>query len=215
VAIAIATAALVLPAAASAHVEISPSEAPAGKSTGFKLTVEHDCEGAATIGLDVKVPPQVSAYSAKPIPGWKVAASPKGQMIWMGGPHPEGEELALPFRATAYGKMGDQLPFKVIQLCEGGVETAWIQTGGGEAEEGTPAPVLTLTSTRAAPVPAAEGPAGAGATGEEQTVAADPAAAGSEDDSGGIGVGPIIGLVLIVASITAFVVIRRGRRASS
>ena len=209
--IAAAATALIFPAAASAHVDISPSEAPAGKPTAFAFTVGHDCEGAATTGLDVQVPAGVSGYSAKSIPGWK-AVTRGGLMKWRGGPHPDGVELALPFRATVYGKMGDQLPFKVIQLCEGGAETAWIQTGGGKSEGDEPAPALALTSTRVAPPPPVS-PAGEG-----QSVVTEPseaASAGSDDDAGGVGIGPIVGLVLIAASITAFVVIRRGKSSSS
>jgi len=215
--IAIATTAFVLPTAASAHVDISPAEAPAGKPTDFSLSVGHDCYGAPTIGLDVKLPPGATDYSAKSIPGWK-AKTGGGQMRWNGSPQPDGAGLELPFRATVYGDMGEQIPFKVIQRCEGGTEIAWIQTGGGQAEGDDPAPVLTLTSTRAAPVPAEQSPAVRGTTGEESTVTAGPAdaaAAEPEDDSGGVGIGPIVGLVLIAASVTAFFVIRRGRNASS
>ena len=64
-AVAVAIAALVLPAAASAHVGSSPAEAPAGKMTDFSLSVGHDCYGAPTIGLDVKLPPRAADYSAK------------------------------------------------------------------------------------------------------------------------------------------------------
>ena len=216
-AVAVAIAALVLPAAASAHVGISPAEAPAGKMTDFSLSVGHDCYGAPTIGLDVKLPPGAADYSAKSIPGWK-ATTGGGQMKWNGSPQPEGVGLKLPFRATVFGETGEQVPFKAIQRCEGGTEIAWIQTSGGKAEGDDPAPVLTLTSTKAAPVPTAASPAAPDANGEEQVTAANPADAastGSQDDSGGLGIGPIVGLVLIAASVTAFLVIRRGRNASS
>jgi uncharacterized protein YcnI len=201
------------PSAAAAHVEVSPGEAPAGKPVDLSFTVEHDCEGAATIGLDVKVPSGVADYSAKSIPGWKASTS-AGRMKWKGGPQPEGQELSVPFRATIYGDMGDQFPFKVIQLCEGGVETAWIQTTGGEGEGDDPAPVLTLTSSKAAPAPAAAGKdqGTTGVTEKQEVTAASGDGTSAEEDSGGVGIGPIIGLILIVASITAFVIIRRGKR---
>lgn len=217
VAVAVAATAFVLPAVASAHVDISPGEAPAGKPTNFSLSVGHDCYGVPTIGLDVKVPPGVSDYSAKPFAGWK-ATTAGGQMRWSGSPQPDGAGLELPFRATVYGDMGEQVPFKAIQRCEGGVEIAWIQTSGGKAEGDDPAPVLTLTSTKAAPVPVEQSPAAGGTTGEDQTVSAGPADAAAtepEDNSGGVGIGPIVGLVLIAASVTAFIIIRRGRNASN
>lgn len=217
VASAIATTALILPGAASAHVDISPAEAPAGKMTDFSLSVGHDCYGAPTIGLDVKLPPGAADYSAKSIPGWK-ATTGGGQMKWNGSPRPDGAGLELPFRATVYGEIGEQVPFKAVQRCEGGTEIAWIQTSGGKAEGDDPAPVLTLTSTRAAPAPTTASPAAPDPEVEEQASAADPVdatSAGPEDDSGGVGIGPIVGLVLIAASVTAFLVIRRGRNSSS
>jgi periplasmic copper chaperone A len=217
IAVAVAGAALILPTVASAHVDISPGEAPAGKPTKFTLSVGHDCYGAATVGLDVKLPPGAADYSANSIPGWK-ATTDGDQMKWNGSPQPDGAGIELPFRATVFGGMGEQVPFKVIQRCEGGAEIAWIQTGGGQAEGDDPAPVLTLTSTKAAPVPAAAaGPAPAGSTGEDSDAAVEPVvaeSAGTNDDSGGIGIGPVVGLILIAASVTAFVVIRRGRGAS-
>jgi uncharacterized protein YcnI len=216
IATAVSVIAMILPSVAAGHVDISPSEAAAGKPTRFSFTVGHDCDGAATIGLDAQVPGGVTDYTAKSVAGWKAVTRGK-RMKWTGGPNPEGTELALPFRATVYGDMGDQIPFKVIQICEGGAETAWIQTGGGTAEGDDPAPLLTLTSSKAAPKPPVADPTGGGTTGEEQVAEAAPAevsSSGADEDSGGVGIGPIVGLVLIVASLTAFVVIRRGKKNS-
>lgn len=204
--------ALALPATALAHVDISPTEVEAGKPTVFSLSVGHACDGVATIGLDVKLPPEAGEYKARSIAGWK-ATTGRGQMSWSGGPEPEGTEFSLPFRATVFGSRGDQVPFKIIQRCEGGVETAWIQTGSNESELETPAPVLTLTSTvMKSRQPAASTPERAAT--EPEASPAGIEANQSGDDSGGIGIGPIVGLILIAASVTAFVVIRRGRRSA-
>jgi uncharacterized protein YcnI len=211
---------MLLPVASMAHVDIAPGEAPAGRSLDLSFTVGHDCEGAATTGLDVKVPPGVRDYSAKPVAGWR-ASTGAARMKWKGGPQPEGVELSLPFRATVYGERGEQIPFKVIQICEGGAETAWIQTGGGQAEGDDPAPVLTLTSSKAAPFlpPAGNEPVASegegttsGASGDQQVATEGNIKADEQQDSDGVGIGQLVGLILIVASITAFVIIRRGKR---
>ncbi len=213
--------AIAVPASADAHVDISPLEAPAGKSTGFSFTVGHGCEGAATTGLTVEVPEAVGKFKLEQLQGWK-SSSPPGRMVWKGGPLTDGELLDFPFRASVFGSKGDQVPFKVIQSCEGGREIAWISVEEEGPGHGTPAPTLTLTSTAAQPKPAPEpsqedsGPASeeqtpAAATGEQQAAAE--AASTDEDDGGGIGGFAV--LALIAAVVTTLVVIVRARRSGT
>jgi uncharacterized protein YcnI len=201
------------PATAAAHVDVSPTEAPAGKATGFSFTVGHGCEGAATTGLTVEVPKQVGKYELEQLKGWRTS-TPPGRMVWRGGPLADGELLGFPFRATVFGKKGEQVAFKVIQSCEGGLEIAWISVDGQESSgHGTPAPVVTLTSTaaRPEPAPAASADEEAGEPGDPPSVDAAPTASGEEDD-GGAGIGTFAIVALAAAFLTTLVVILRARR---
>ena len=203
-----------VPASASAHVDISPTESPAGKATGFSFTVGHGCEGAATTGLTVEMPDSVDKYEIEQLLGWKTS-TPPGRMVWKGGPLADGELLGFPFRATVFGKKGEQVPFKVIQSCEGGLETAWISVGEGGPGHGTPAPLLTLTSTKAKPKPEPVQEEASAAAGDEPTVSAAPAS--TEDDGGddGAGIGTFAIVALVAAAMTTLVVILRARRSGT
>jgi len=209
-----------VPASAAAHVDISPTEAPAGKATGFSFTVGHGCEGAATVGLTVEVPEAVGEFEFEQLQGWKTS-SPSGRMVWKGGPLADGELLGFPLRATVFGKKGDEIPFKVIQRCEGGLEIAWISVGEDGPGHGTPAPLLTLTSTEAEPKPAAEPTQEeVGTTGDEQSAAAaDEEQTVAEPTSADEGDGAVIGrfaiVALVAAALTTLFVIMRARRSGS
>lgn len=204
-----------LPGVAGAHVEVTPSKAPAGKTVSMALEVGHGCDGAATTSLEVLVPKGIERYSAKAVPGWK-ESSPAGKMKWTGGPLPDHDVMKFPFTARFYGEKGSEEVFKILQKCEGGASTAWIQQAPpGGAEPENPASVVTLTSTaQAAP---AQPESTRGATGSDNAVddlasASENDAEKDEDDGGSGIILPIIGLVLIAASITAFVIMQRAKR---
>ncbi len=217
-----------LPGVAGAHVEVSPVKAPAAKPVKLRFAVGHGCDGAATIRLIARIPEGVTAVRPLPAKGWKSHSTGR-EVIWSGGPLGDHDRAEFPFKATLSGEKGDRIPFKVIQRCEGGKETAWIQVGGegrhdsgGEAD--SPAPVVTLTSTgdvldaaddSGTETEPAEPGASTGATGEADTGAApaDQASAepDSDDDGGGSSAVRIAGLVLIVAAVTAWIVMRRNR----
>ncbi len=204
----------VLPGMAGAHVEVTPSQAPAGKKVKLALEVGHGCDGAATNSLVVQMPKGATNAKAGSVPGWKESSSPN-RMKWTGGPLADHAIGEFPFTATFYGKKGGEEVFKILQGCEGGASTAWIQLAPeGGAEPENPASVLTLTSTAAATAPAPEpevteatGPTGP--TGDNASAKASDS--DGDDDGGGI-ILPLIGVILIAASITAFVVIQRGKR---
>lgn len=216
VAIALA-AALAFPAAASAHVELTPADAPAGKPVNLKLEVGHGCDGASTIGLVVQIPAGASEVTATAIPGWKATTTPK-ELKWKGGPLPDHDLQEFPLRATLSGKKGDVVEFKTIQKCEGGAETAWIQApeaGGSESEHPTPA--VTLASTGKVPVDTADPevqqeadedansgqPTATDATSEETS---------SDDDGGGDGKTLLLIIVVGLAIGTVAGIVVRGRR---
>jgi uncharacterized protein YcnI len=210
--------------AAHAHVGISPTEGPAGKVLDLSLSVGHGCDGAATTSLEVKMPEGVVDYSVGKVAGWQGDKPAPGLMRWRGGPLPDSTVLDFPFKAEFSGRKGEVLVFPVVQGCEGGLETAWISTGDDSgAGHGTPAPTLTLTSSAAAPQGDEPGTGGQG-TDDDQTqsgagtsqgavadeqLSADDSPAGDDDD--GFPVLRVIGLILIVASVTGFIVVRRTR----
>ncbi|HTU14181.1 MAG TPA: YcnI family protein [Solirubrobacterales bacterium] len=206
-----------LPGVAGAHVEVTPSKAPAGSKVNMALEVGHGCDGAATTSLVVLVPKGIESYTAGKVPGWK-NSSAAGKMKWSGGPLPDHDVKRFPFTARFYGEKGTEEVFKILQGCEGGASTAWIQQAPpGGAEPENPASVVTLTSTaQAAPAkPEAErgptGPTGSDAVDDLASASADDAEKDEDDGGSGI-ILPIIGLVLIAASVTAFVVLQRAKR---
>lgn len=201
-----ALALLALPAATQAHVEISPKRAPAAKPVTFTFEVGHGCDGAATSRLVALMPSgAVTASRPLPVDGWK--ASAKGdRIVWTGGPLGDHDHGEFPFKATLAGEKGDELAFKVIQQCVGGAETGWIQTGDAAGELENPAPVVRLTSSGDVLGAADDsGQVGSASAKSENSGAA-------EKDDGGSSPLRVIGLVLIVAAVTAFVVRLRARR---
>lgn len=202
-----------LPAAAGAHVEVSPAKVPAGKPVNMNFEIGHGCSGAATTSLVVQIPPGVTEVSGKPVKGWKVNSTPK-RLVWTGGPLGDHEHQAYPFRATFYGKKGDRVLFKSIQKCEGGAETAWIAASGGSSEADNPAPAVTLRTAAEEPPAETELEADevaeddAAVTGEPTATDAD--TEDSSDDGGGRSL-----LLLIVAGLaigTVAGIIVRSRR---
>ncbi len=189
------------PGAASAHVEMTPSKAKAGKPVDLSFEIPHGCDGAATTSLVVQIPGPAKEVTAAKINGWKATSGPR-TLTWTGGPLPDHETLRVPFRATLYGKKGDTVMFKVIQKCQGGASTAWIQPTSGDTEPEHPAPAVTLTST--AQAPAAEGP---DTEGQSTATAADSDDSSNDDDGGsgktllliviaGLAIGTVAGIVV-------------------
>lgn len=196
-------AALIVPATAEAHIEVEPAEAPAGKTAGLNLVIPHGCDGTATTSVTVQVPGSVRDATAKPVKGWK-ATNSTGVMKWTGGPLPDHEVQELPFTAKFYGKKGVGIPLKLIQGCDGGKSTPWLQVvPEGAPEPETPAPVVTLTSTAAAPAPQAEAEPASGAgegqpsgSNGEQTATSDVQESEGEDE--GLADGLIIAVFALV-----------------
>lgn len=212
----VALACMAFPALAGAHVEMSPGQAPADKKVNLALEIGHGCDGAATNRLVVQIPAQATDAEAKPIKGWK-ANTTATSLTWAGGPLPDHDELSFPFTATLSGKKGQVVNFKAIQKCEGGAETAWIESTKGGVEPEHPAPALTLTSTAAAPADEEQAEADqiaeedAAATGEPTATAGDPDDS-SSDDGGSDGKTILLIVVAGLAIGTVTGIIVRGRR---
>src|SRR5688572_20605854 len=66
----IAAAALLAPAAASAHVTLQPSKIPAGGFARFDVRVPNEQDDAGTTKVVVKMPPGFYSASYEAQPGW-------------------------------------------------------------------------------------------------------------------------------------------------
>lgn len=201
-----------LPGAAGAHVEMTPSKAPAGKPVDLSFEIPHGCDGAPTTSILVQVPKAAADATATAIAGWKAKTTPT-TLSWSGGPLPDHETKAFPFRATVYGKKGDTVMFKTIQRCQGGASTAWIQSETDGEEPEHPAPAVTLASSAAEPAAEVQvsddqvADQGADETGDPTATSA------SEDESDGGGSKTLILVIiagLAVGTVAGIVI--RGRR---
>ena len=154
-------AALALPAAASAHVTLQPNTAPANGFTRLDVRVPTERDDAATVKVDVQLPPGFAFVSYEPRPGWDVAVQRQKadepieveggfevdeqvtRITWSGGRIEPGEfiDFGLSLRMPD-GQAGQQLTFKALQTYDDGEVVRWI--GPEDADE--PAPIVTLTA---------------------------------------------------------------------
>ncbi len=217
--------ALLFPGLAAAHVTVSPSEAPAEGYAMLEFVVPHGCDAAATTSVAVQMPPQVISATPGVVAGWNIKTKegklPKPaeqhgetitegvrQVTWTGGPLPDGQLQQFPLSVAFAGNAGEAAEFKVVQRCEGGKETAWIQTtpeGGEEPEH--PAPFVTLT--------AADDSHGHDDDATEDAPASEAASADDSDEGSGDGLAIaalIVGALGLLAGGGALITARRGSK---
>ncbi|HEU4944817.1 MAG TPA: YcnI family protein [Solirubrobacterales bacterium] len=204
--------ALAVPAGASAHVTLQPSEAEAGSYTVLDVRVPNESEDASTTKVDVQFPPGFAEASYQPVPGWSakviMGKLPKPiqtddgpvtegvrEIIWSGGKIAPGEFMDFPLSVQIPGKAGDVLTFKALQTYDDGEVVRWI--GAPETEH--PAPQVTVTE--------GEGEHGHAATGEgSESSASDD----SDSASKGLGIAAlIVGALGLLAGGMALVRSRR------
>jgi uncharacterized protein YcnI len=196
--IAIATAticALLLPAAAQAHVTLQPNEAPAGGFTVLDVRVPNERDDANTTKIDVKFPPGFAEVSYQAVPGWQVKvikeklANPVqtddgpvtegvSEIVWSGGSIAPGQFQDFPLSVQIPDEAGKALTFKALQTYDNGEVVRWI--GPPESEE--PAPQVMVT--------AAEG--GHSAAAAESGSSGDEASDGSDSASKGLGIAALV-----------------------
>lgn len=162
-----ATVALAIPATAAAHVTVAPTTLPAEGYGQIALNVPHGCEDAPTNKLTVQMPDQVIGATPQEVAGWKVTTK-EGRLPKPAEAH--GEKITEGVREVTWaatgdaldphhfqefgivvnvaGKQGETAYFKVLQECEGGAETAWIEipAKGATEEPEHPAPAVELTA---------------------------------------------------------------------
>jgi periplasmic copper chaperone A len=223
-------AALALPAAASAHVTLQPSTAPADGFTRLDVRVPNERDDASTVKVDVRLPPGFAFVSYEPQPGWKVTVRREkldepieveggfevdeqvARITWSGGRIGPGQfvDFGLSLRMPN-GEAGEKLTFKALQTYDDGDVVRWI--GPEDAEE--PAPVVTLAAAGSGGGHGAPGSDTAVSSSDDAAGAAENASAPAETstaDSGGDGLAIAALVVAVLALAAAAVAAFRPRR---
>jgi periplasmic copper chaperone A len=152
-------------AIASAHVEITPEEAPGGETSLLTFAFTHGCDGSSTTEIRIQMPESVPVVTPTINPGWDVDKVMEPLDTPIEGAH--GEELTERVSEVVYTAKapipdgyrdtfvlslalpdtpGETVYFPTIQTCEEG-ETAWIEIpaeGQGEEDLDAPAPAVTI-----------------------------------------------------------------------
>lgn len=137
-------AALVLPASAFAHAELSPPVGLRGTLELYTLAVPTEKDGATTTAIELTVPSGFAIDSFQPSPGWtrKVHQTGSGEqpvvqkVTWTGGRVPTGEDSVFSFLASA--SRAGTYTFAVRQTYSDGSVVDW---NGAESSD-TPAPSI-------------------------------------------------------------------------
>lgn len=156
---------------ASAHITAAPDKTGAGDYSFVRFGVPHGCEEAGTTSFTIKIPQEDYVFtSVTPFisPNWDVEAK-RGELKEETEVH--GQKVTEGIHEITYTKRGEPLPahqgdavhvsirlpedaagetlyFPVVQKCEGGKQTGWIQVPGeGESAEelSEPAPSILVT----------------------------------------------------------------------
>lgn len=211
--------ALAVPLAASAHVEVGPTTAPAGSTTPLTFAFHHGCDDSPTTSLKITIPDGVGNATPVYEGGWTIEralradGTPSAVTFTADTPIESGVEASVSLDTLIdTSAAGKTLPFLVEQTCVKG-STSWTQipAQGQSAEDlDHPAPAVTVgpkaagADASAADSSHADAPAATG-TDRVTTAEADPVARW-------LGAG---GLVAGVAAlVVAIVGVTRRRRAS-
>jgi periplasmic copper chaperone A len=148
------TATVMVASPALAHIDPDPTEAQAGSELSVGFTVEHGCEGAPTVQLDMRLPDGVTNPVPEPPDTW--TGSVDGNVVtFQGGPLPDDQELTFRVRMVLPPTPDATIYFPFVQRCEIG-EIRWIDvpTDDTGAELDEPAPAMQLFGPVATTVPA-------------------------------------------------------------
>jgi uncharacterized protein YcnI len=134
--------AALLAAPASAHVTLDQAVMPADSYVRIALRVPHGCEGAATAGVRLQVPSDLRGVRAMPVAGWTLTSRMEGgvtvqgehgtihvprEVSWHGGNLPDDQYQEFVMLVRTPAEPGATLYFPVVQECEGGKVTRWIE----------------------------------------------------------------------------------------
>jgi uncharacterized protein len=226
-----AVAALAVPAAAQAHVTLQPNQAPAGAFTVLDVRVPTERDNASTAKVDVQFPAGFASASYQAVPGWKVRVIKKklatpiqtddgpitegvSRMVWTrtnrGGGIKPGQFQDFPISVQIPGKAGDKLTFKALQTYSNGEVVRWIGAAGSDE----PAPVVTVTSAKAAAAAKGVRTQSVGGTIVDSTSSAPPSNPLVSDSSSGVAMAGLGALGALVLG-GAFILFRRRRSSAA
>jgi uncharacterized protein YcnI len=155
---------LLMAGPAAAHIEPTVESAPAGSYLTFSLQVPHGCGEGGTNKLEVQIPDSITSVTPGVVPGWTIdrtvvpldppvddgeggtITERTSVVTWSGGPLAH-DQLQLFALSVKLPDKGSSVSFPVIQTCDNGEHTDWIEaTKAGEAEPDHPAPTIELTA---------------------------------------------------------------------
>ena len=150
VAVLAGSAAVLLPATASAHARVSPPVSVAGKLQLYSLAVPTEKSGLTTTTIVMTVPAAFGIDSfVPPPPGWQMHLQQTGsggsavvtKVTWTGGTTPTGEDSLFQFLAQPAS--AETYTFQVQQTYSDGSIVNW---AGPESSE-APAPTIEVASS--------------------------------------------------------------------
>ncbi len=115
--------ALIVPAAASAHVTIEPSFVEDGVTTKISFQTPNERPPNETVSLSVEAPPGISIESASSPPGWSASVS-GSTVTWTGGRLVNRTTTAFPVKVTARVRAGTY-SFAATQAYSDNAKVRW------------------------------------------------------------------------------------------
>ncbi|HTC59063.1 MAG TPA: YcnI family protein [Solirubrobacteraceae bacterium] len=240
---ALAIGALVLPAAAQAHISLHPNTIPAGAFVTLDVRVPGEQEGAYAYKVDMLIPPGFTEIDTQNVPGWSIKEivvkpatpiqTPEGpvdeevsQIVWTGdrsklGRLENGSFIQFPLSIAMPSDIaGQSLAFKTIQYYSNGKVIHWI--GPPSAEY--PAPTVNITAKggviedvaggEAGPTPG-ETPTGQGAAVTPASTSSSGAASAPGGASRGLAIAALVlGALGLIAGVGGLLAARRTRSAA-
>lgn len=158
-ALAFGAALLAMPAVA--HVTLDQSSLPADSYVRVAIRVPHGCGAAATTGVRLQVPTELREVKPMPTPGWTLTVVPGGaeatgghgssplprEIAWQGGNLPDNQYQEFVMRIRTPAQPGGTIYFPIVQECEGGQVSRWIE----RAASGAPEPRYPASIVRIVP----------------------------------------------------------------
>jgi uncharacterized protein len=226
--------ALLLPAAARAHISLHPNTVPAGAFVTLDVRVPGEQAGSYAYKVDMLIPPGFTEIDTQNVPGWTVKKiitkpatpiqTPEGpvdeevsQVIWTGdrstlGRLENGTFIQFPLDiAMPSGLAGKSLAFKTVQYYSDGNLVHWIGPPGSEH----PAPTLNITAKGGAieeVAGAEEGPAPGQLPPRQGSTQTSSSASNSKGASEGLAVTAlVVGALGLLAGLGGLFMARRAR----
>jgi len=233
IAVLAAAGALLLPAAAQAHISLHPNTIPAGAFATLDVRVPGEQEGAHVTKVDVLFPAGFTGVDYENVPGWSTKvietklAKPiveDGETIdtevsqivwtWTGplGRVDNGQFINFPLSlAVPANAAGKALEFRTVQSYSNGQVVHWIDASL-TAEHPSPRINVTAKGGVVEEVAGAEAGPEAGQTGSSASAPAQPAAKSSGGASQGLAITAlVVGALGLAAGLWALVAMRRVR----